>query len=142
AEPGDLVGPQPGQVVPVEGPGARLGPVEAGEEVEERGLAGAVRPDQRGDHAPLDLEVLDVDGLQAPERAGDPVGHDERVRRRDAGAALHAGQRPGTATGGLGHWAFPGDRPPRTPWGRKMTSSIRARPTSARRSWPMSRCSM
>ncbi len=51
----------------LEGPGALVGRVEAGQQVEEGRLAGTVRADERGDDPPLDLEVVDVDGLQAAE---------------------------------------------------------------------------
>ncbi len=54
-------------------PASRL--VESGEQVEQGRLAGAVRADEGGDGAALDLEVLDVDGGQAAE-------------------AAHAGRRP------------------------------------------------
>ena len=53
----------------VEDPGAGVGLVEAGQQVEQRGLAGAVRADQGRDGAARDLEVLDVDGGEAAERA-------------------------------------------------------------------------
>ena len=39
------------------------------QQVEQRGLAGAVRADQGGDRAARDLEVLDVDGREAAEAA-------------------------------------------------------------------------
>ena len=58
---------------------ARVGLVEAGEQVEQRRLAGAVRTDQGGDGAPLDLEVVDVDRDEAAEPAGDAVGHEDRI---------------------------------------------------------------
>ena len=43
-----------------------VGAVEAGEEVEERRLPCAVRPDERDDVAARDLEVVDVDGQDPP----------------------------------------------------------------------------
>jgi hypothetical protein len=42
--------------------GALVRAVEAREQVEEGGLAGTVRTDQRGDDAALHLEVVDLDG--------------------------------------------------------------------------------
>ena len=44
--------------------------VEAGDAVEHGGLAGAVRPDQRGDGAALDVEGQIVDGDEAAEAHG------------------------------------------------------------------------
>ena len=54
----------------VELPLAGVGFVEAGEQVEEGGLAGPVRADERRDDAPLDFEVVDVDGLEPTEVSG------------------------------------------------------------------------
>ena len=48
-----------------------FGLVEAGDQVEEGRLAGAVGADQGGDRAALHLEVLDVDGDDATERTAD-----------------------------------------------------------------------
>ena len=60
----DLVGTEGGDVVAVEGDPAGVRPLEAGDQIEERGLAGAVRPD-------------DADQLARRHREGDaPVGHD------------------------------------------------------------------
>ena len=90
---GDLVRRHAGQVLALERPGALVGPVEAGEQVEEGGLAGAVRADERGDDAALHLEVVDLDGGQAAEAAGHAVGDQDRVGLGDAGAGLDAGER-------------------------------------------------
>ncbi len=57
------------QIVTVERPRPGVGAIEPGEQVEQGGLPGAVRSDQTRDTATLDLEVLDVDGLEAAERA-------------------------------------------------------------------------
>src|SRR5262249_31865659 len=59
-------------------------PVEAGDAVEHRRFAGAVRPDQCGDIAALDLEIEVIDGDDAAETHGqmlDPQ-HGEAVARR------------------------------------------------------------
>src|SRR3546814_8622605 len=83
--PGDLVRREVGEVLTVEAPCPGVGLVEAGEEVEEGGLAGAVGADQRGDGAPLELDVVDVDGHEATESAGHPVGDEDRVGLGAAG---------------------------------------------------------
>ena len=70
AHAGDLERRDAGERRAVEGPRAGVGLVEAGEQVEQRGLAGAVRADERRDGAARDLEVLDVDGREAAEACG------------------------------------------------------------------------
>jgi hypothetical protein len=91
-------------------PGGRGRPVEAGDQVEERRLAGAVRPDQGGDDAALDLEVVDVDGGMPPKLrtmlSTLRIGPASRRRaRRDAGHELAPGRRIGQplGSGGLRH---------------------------------------
>ena len=69
---------------------ALVGLVEAGEQVEQRRLARAVRADERGDRTPLDLEVLDVDGDQTAELPADLVGDEDRVGLGHAGRELDA----------------------------------------------------
>jgi hypothetical protein len=64
----------------VKGPGAGVGTVEAGEEVEEGGLTGTVGTDQCGDGAALEFDVLDIDGLEPAEAARDPVDDEDGVR--------------------------------------------------------------
>ena len=68
-----------GHVLAVELPGAGVRRIEAGHQVEERGFAGAVRSDQRGDAVPFDFEVAHVHGGHAAEFAGHVVGHEDRV---------------------------------------------------------------
>ena len=63
--------------------------VQAGDHVEERGLAGAVRPDEADDAAARDREVDVADGHQAAEPLG-AAGRDEQV-------AGDAGCRPSAA---------------------------------------------
>ena len=53
---------------------------ELGEQVEDRGLAGAVRPDQRLDLAGIDVEVDAVDGDEAAEIAPQAAGGQHRPR--------------------------------------------------------------
>src|SRR5205823_4772759 len=66
-----------GDVDAVEEDPARRGAVEAGEHVEERRLAGAVRADQADDRALGDREVEVVDREQAAELLTDVVGHEQ-----------------------------------------------------------------
>ena len=66
-QPGDLVGRQPDEFLAVEEDRAAVGLDEAGEEVEHRGLAGAVRADERGDRALAQLDVQVVGGDDAAE---------------------------------------------------------------------------
>ena len=54
SEPGDFMGAQAGDVLPVENDAARHGREHAGDAVEEGGLAGAVRPDEPQQFALLD----------------------------------------------------------------------------------------
>ena len=61
---------QPAMLDAVERPAARVRLVEAGQQVEQRGLARAVRSDERGDRVARHLEVVDVDGEQATEACG------------------------------------------------------------------------
>src|SRR5205807_1455107 len=67
AELGDLVGLEPGDVLPLENDRARGRRVDAGDRVEERGLARTVRPDEREDLALADLETDLVDRRQSSE---------------------------------------------------------------------------
>ena len=68
----------------VDGPQADptgVGPIEAGDQVEERRLAGAVGPDQAEDLAGADLEVDAVERLQAAERLAQPLDDEQRLPR-------------------------------------------------------------
>ena len=97
AAPRHPVGRNALQAAAVERPLAVVGRVEAGEQVEERGLAGAVGADECGDHASLDLHVLDIDCGQAAEGAAYVVGHEDGVGLRTPGRAWGVGQ--GSAVG-------------------------------------------
>ncbi len=76
---GQLVRRPAGDLLAVEVPLSVIGVVEAGQQVEERRLAGSVRPDQGGDLAALDLDVIDVDGDEAAELPAHRVGDEDRV---------------------------------------------------------------
>ena len=65
-------------------PAAR--PVEPGEHVEERRLAGAVGPDHRGDRPSCELEVEPVDGDQAAEALAHRLGGQQGSRGAHRGA--------------------------------------------------------
>jgi hypothetical protein len=89
AGPGDAVRLQPGQVAAVEADAALLGPVQARQAVEQRGLAGAVGADDGEQLARPDLEAHRAEGPDAGEaqvQVVDPqqrAGHDShRLRRR------------------------------------------------------------
>ena len=84
--------------------GAGIGPVQAVDQVEDRGLAGAVRPDQRRDAAFLDRKRAAVDRVDAAEglaqiadleerQAPCPPGN--RLQRYQAGFGQSRGAVPG-----------------------------------------------
>ena len=99
AERGAPGGRHAGHVAPLEDDPARLRAVEAGDAVEQAGLAGAVRPDDGGDAAPPDAQVDAGEGLHAAEGQGEPLdGEDDVVRLR---ARLRA-RRGGSCVGWLG----------------------------------------
>src|SRR5207247_9775552 len=64
----------------------RVRPEEAGDQVEERRLAGAVGADQPGDGALLDLQRARVDGDDAAERPAEPA--DLEQAHRDAASPV------------------------------------------------------
>ncbi len=68
-----------GHVLAIELPCTGVRRIETGHQIEERGFAGAVRSDQRGDAVAFDFEVADVHGGHAAEFAGHVVGHQNRV---------------------------------------------------------------
>ncbi|AEK29578.1 Hypothetical membrane associated protein [Bifidobacterium animalis subsp. lactis CNCM I-2494] len=81
-----------GHVLAVELPGAGVRGVEAGHEVEERRLAGAVRADEGRDAMTFDLEMPHIHGRHATEATGDVVSHQNRVGLVHAGLVLHVAQ--------------------------------------------------
>ena len=70
----------------LEGDAAVLRRVEAVDDVEHRGLAGAVRPDDRADLALADIERDVGDRLHAAERERDVLDREHRLAGRDLGA--------------------------------------------------------
>ena len=84
AERRDLVLREPGDVAPVEDDLARRRRVGAGEHVEERRLAGAVRADQARDRAAREPEVDVGDGDEAAELLAQPCGRRSGDRCRPA----------------------------------------------------------
>ena len=78
AEAGDLVGREMGDLLALEGDEARSRPVQAADEVEDGGLAGAVGADQREHLVRPHLEGDVVDGLEAAELHRQVVGCQER----------------------------------------------------------------
>src|SRR4029079_2652299 len=102
----DLVRLEPDDASAVEGDRARLRSIDAGDEVEERRLAGAVRPDHAHDLALVDVEVEPVDHAQAAEGERD---------------ALQLEQR---------HQTISTRRSPSSPLGRRIIRPIRIRPST------------
>src|SRR5216683_3864285 len=82
AEGGDLIGPEAQERSPPEAHRSLFGHIEAGEDVEERGLARAVGPDDGGDAAFLEDEVDLVQRDQPAESLGDAARLEERCHVR------------------------------------------------------------
>ncbi len=126
-EAGDHVRRPALDLAPVEHRPAPVGPVEAGDQVEEGGLAGAVRPDQRRDRALVDVHGRAADGLDAAEALVD-LGRLEELaaaRGRRGGGGRPAGrQSPRTISSRL----------PNAPCGRNAISPISTRPRMMNRS--------
>jgi hypothetical protein len=74
-------------------PLARIGFVEAGEEIEQRRLACPVWSNEGRHRVTLDLEVIDIDGMEASERSLEAVGDQHRVGLADTGFWSDAGHR-------------------------------------------------
>ena len=96
---------QPGPDRPADHPPARDPDVAGGrvedahDDVEERRLAGAVRPDEADDRPARDLEVDLLDRDEAAERLGHLSGVEDQVRRLRGGRRL-GHQSPSAAVGG------------------------------------------
>ena len=140
---GRPVGADALDVLALERPGPGVGPVEPGEQVEQGGLAGAVGPDEGGDRAVLDLQVVDVDRHQAAEPSGDAVGHQDGVglggARRLVDAVEGVDRHPGEAAArARGHRSCSAisRRSPNRPWGLKIMSSTRMTPTMMKGTLP------
>ena len=99
-------GCEPDDARAVERDVALVGPVDAGDQVEERRLAGAVRADHRDDLALVDVQVEPVDDLQAAERERDAL----QLQKR--------------------HQTISTRRSPSRPFGRRIISAIRIRPST------------
>src|SRR5437879_4427628 len=104
--------------------------VEAGDAVEHGGLAGAVRPDQRGDHAPLGAKRQIVDGDNAAE------AHRQMI---DPENAIAAHPWPSLTRSDEMAWLCcrktVGARWPISPRGRQIINSTIARPNTSMRYW-------
>ena len=79
-----------GDIGAVEHHPARGRLVEAGQHVQRRGLAGAVRPDQRMNAAASDRDIDIVDGLEAAEMFRKACDFENRCRRRPSPAPVAA----------------------------------------------------
>ena len=76
-----LCGGSPAMLSPLEQDLARVRPVDAGDEVEDRRLAGAVRADHADDLALVDVQVEPVDDAQAAERLRHAPELEQRASR-------------------------------------------------------------
>src|SRR5581483_6290607 len=103
---GDLVGRQIGDVGAVEVDPAAVQRVDPGDEVEERGLASAVRADHRDDRAARDREVDLVDGDEAAEDLGDFLGLEKHVGHTGVRTSPYASASAGNSacTGSCISW--------------------------------------
>src|SRR5713226_3487307 len=82
AELGDFERLEVGPVLAVEDDAAPLGMVEAADDVQERGLARSVGPDDGDDLSPLDVEADVAEGLDGPEVNADALDAEEWLRAR------------------------------------------------------------
>src|SRR5205085_1103799 len=69
--------------------------VDAGDHVEERGLSGAVRPDEADDRALRDREVDAADRDEAAEPLGDVLGVEDVRHRRSPSSVPRSSSAPG-----------------------------------------------
>ena len=69
----------------VEGDAPRVGAIDAGDDVEERGLAGAVRADQAEDLVRRDGEIEPVERHHAAEVLGQAAGFEQHAHGRHPG---------------------------------------------------------
>ncbi len=98
--PGPPHRPTPRHVVPVEAHHAGVRPPDAGQDVEQRGLPGPVRPDESADLARAHLQRHPDQGVDAAERHPDVLGPQDRRRR-------HLPGRLGDVHRGSAHAATP-----------------------------------
>ena len=80
----NLVRRHPREVISLEKAISRIGLIKIGQQIEERGLAGSVRPDERSDRSALHLKVLDIDSDETAKRTPDIVGDENWVILRSA----------------------------------------------------------
>ena len=134
AEPRDHVGWPAHDLLALEQDRSALGPVEAGDHVEERGLPGSVRPDQRRHRVLLDVEAGTVHGRDPAEVLDQSLDLENGPSPRDAnprqrGCSPQASARPVIAQSPSTISSFF----PNIPCGRKAISRIRTSPTIMKR---------
>ena len=110
----NLVRRHPREVVSLEKSISRIGLIKIGQQIEERGLAGAVRADQRGDRSALHLKVLDINSDETTKRTPNIVGDENWVILRSAWFVRDAIEEL------LGGGRFSGHRAPSPLWFRKF----------------------
>src|SRR4051812_2462445 len=123
-----LFGPERGDVLAAEQDLTAVGSQHAGHQVDQGGLAGPVRPDQRVAHA---ARQRDLDAFRDDERAEALVeaaggenrfAHGRRPRKKDGGDVAQPNQRwPRSVSMSLA-------MPPRIPFGRNSTTMISSTP--------------
>ncbi len=96
AEPGDLRGLQRHDALPLEPHVAVVGPVQAGDGVEQRRLARPVRTDHADDLAQLHLEVQPVQRGQSAEPLRDPADLEQRAHVGVSSQEIVDGRASGT----------------------------------------------
>ena len=99
AEAGNVVGHAAGDVAAVGVNTPRRHPLEAGEHVDQRALARAVRADQAEDLIPCKLEREILERGEAPETDGDPVRSESLEGVGRAHKLVHARRRPALTEG-------------------------------------------
>src|SRR5436190_290801 len=106
-------GPEPAHVAVLERDDAGGGAQDAGQHVDERGLAGPVRPDDRHELARVDGEAHAVEGAELAVELPDPLGTKDHARAASCSAARFA-------------------QSPASPPGAKMTMPARIAPKISR----------
>src|SRR5436309_464136 len=110
-EAGQAGGSEPAHVAIFEGDGARGRPEDAGEDVDERGLARPIRPDDRHELSCIDGEAHAVEGADLAVELPQPLGAEDHGRGAAAGRGV---------------------RSPASPPGAKMTMRARIAPKISR----------
>src|SRR5262245_11259841 len=125
AEPADLVRLEPGDLATVEEDPAGVGREQAGYQVEERGLAGAVRADDRVQPPAGEAEAQVVDRGQSAEALGQSLGAQDRLAHgsvRSLVSTAAAGSRSVSRNSHSRH-------NPTMPLGAKITTRMATMPT-------------